>query len=197
MVSLSRISPSMTMPAAPRAIISASMISPMMALGPAPPASTTITSPEPQMSMAWCTMRLSPGRVRTVSARPTSGLAAMEGPQRRGARGAAHGVADIGDRKAAVALQQRIAKGGLGPGVDMESGNLAHCCVSVCVCVCCLCRYRCLAAQNASQACAWRTQAGVTWSRRVAPSMAMSRSTSSRSRAMAWATPAGPATEAA
>lgn len=73
MVSLSRISPSMTMPAAPRAIISASMISPMMALGPAPPASTTITSPEPQMSMAWCTMRLSPGRVRTVSARPTSG----------------------------------------------------------------------------------------------------------------------------
>ena len=73
MVSLSRISPSMTMPAAPRAIISASMISPMMALGPAPPASTTITSPGPQMSMAWCTMRLSPGRVRTVSARPTSG----------------------------------------------------------------------------------------------------------------------------
>jgi L-lactate dehydrogenase (cytochrome) len=40
-------------------------------------------------------------------------------------------------------------------------------------------------------------EAGVTWSRRVAPSMAMSRSTSSRSRAMAWATPAGPATEAA
>ena len=70
MVSLSRMKPSITMPAAPRAISSASMISPMMALGPTPPASTTSTSPGPQVSMAWCTSRLSPGRVRTVSARP-------------------------------------------------------------------------------------------------------------------------------
>ena len=46
------------------------MISPMIASVRSPPASTTTMSPGSAMSSALCTIKLSPGRVRTVSAGP-------------------------------------------------------------------------------------------------------------------------------
>jgi hypothetical protein len=74
MASESRIAPSMTMPATPFFSAMVAMISPMMALVSSPPASTTTTSPGPAMSMALWTRRLSPGRVLTVSAKPSIGV---------------------------------------------------------------------------------------------------------------------------
>ena len=64
--------PSITMPTAPRAAAIEDMISPMIACAVAPPASTTITSPGWAISIALCTIRLSPAGTRTVSATPSN-----------------------------------------------------------------------------------------------------------------------------
>src|SRR5512133_582013 len=62
----------MTMPASPRFSARLVMMSPMMAVVTTPPASTTMTSPGAAMSMALCTIRLSPGVTFTVRAGPQS-----------------------------------------------------------------------------------------------------------------------------
>jgi len=65
----------MTMPAMPRLSAYADINSPISELVRSPPPSTTMTSPGSAISIALCTMRLSPGLVLTVKAGPASGPA--------------------------------------------------------------------------------------------------------------------------
>ncbi len=70
------------MPAMPRFSACATIISPISALVSSPPPSTTMTSPGSAISSALWIIRLSPGRVFTVSAGPASTPPACIGRKR-------------------------------------------------------------------------------------------------------------------